>query len=88
MSKYIQYSVNPNGIAQIAAFLKENHKKGEMISENADMLAAWAQDAEFQLSQGNPALFEIKSVDSIRGRTQEFTISSDGIDSEQIEVDE
>lgn len=88
MATYTQYTVNDNGIAQIAEFLRNNHKKGEMIAENADMLRAWAADAEFQLGQGNPASIEISSFDSLRGYTQSYNISDEGLDSEEIEIEE
>lgn len=87
MATYTQYTVNANGIAQIAEFLRKNHKKGEMIGDNADMLNAWAQDAEFQLGEGNPASIEIRSFDSVHGFTQNFDISDEGLDAEQIELE-
>ncbi|HZS79841.1 MAG TPA: hypothetical protein VFA14_00180 [Herbaspirillum sp.] len=82
--KITNYTINTNGLAQIAEFLRANHKKGEMIAEDQSMLYAWAADAEFQLDQGNPAMIEIKVWDSIHGRTQTFNISNDGVDSEEI----
>jgi len=82
------YTVNANGLAQIAKFLRNNHKKGEMIADNADMLRAWAQDAEFQLGAGNPASIEIRSYDSVHGYAQTFDISDEGLDAEEIEIDE
>jgi hypothetical protein len=88
MTTYTKYSINANGIAQIANFLKINHKKGAMISGNTDMLYAWAADAEFQLAEGNPASIEIRSFDSVHGYTQTIDISNEGLDSEQIEIDE
>lgn len=88
MSKAIVKSVNANGIAQIAAWLLENHKLGERISQDPAMLRAWAADAEFSLSEGNDAGIEIKSWDSVHGRTQTFTISTEGLDSTEIEIDE
>jgi len=50
------------------------------------MLLAWAADAEFQLSDGNPATIEIKSSDSIHGHTQEFNISDCGFDAETVNI--
>lgn len=44
------------------------------------MLQAWAQEAEFQLGEGNPATIEIKSWNSIHGYTQEYRISDAGLD--------
>ncbi len=72
-------SVNETGIKEIHAFLAANHKLGGDHFD-AEMLHAWARDAEFQLGEGNPACIEIKASDSINGRTQEYTISATGLD--------
>ena len=85
--KYTTYTVNEQGLNEIKGFLEANHKKGDNHFDR-DMLLAWAADAEFQLSEGNPATIEIKSWDSIHGRTQELTISDDGLDAETVEIDE
>ena len=46
-----QYSVNEKGLAEIHQFLTENHKlDGNHFGSRE--LNAWAQDAEFQLSEG------------------------------------
>jgi len=81
------YSVNENGLQQIADFLAENHKKGAKYFTR-DVLRAWAADAEFSLAEGNDAAIEIKSWDSIHGYTQTFTISDEGVDIELIELEE
>lgn len=81
------YSVNEQGLNEIKEFLADNHKKGG-DHFTRDMLRAWAADAEFQLSEGNPAIIELASWDSIHGRTQTFTISDAGLDAEEIEIDE
>lgn len=83
----INYTVNASGLNEIKEFLAANHKNGGGHF-NTDMLRAWAADAEFQLAEGNPATIEIKSWDSIHGRTQEFTISDAGLDAETVEIDE
>jgi len=70
--------INQIGLNEIKAFLDGNHKSNETWSD--DMLRAWARDAEHQLSLGNPPTIEIKSGESIYGRTQEYTISSNGVD--------
>ena len=85
--KATQYAVNEAGLAEIHAFLAENHKRGGDHFDR-DMLLAWAADAEFQLAEGNPATIELKSQDSVHGRTQEFTISDAGLDREEIEIEE
>lgn len=88
MTTYTQYTVNANGYAQIAEFLRKNHKKGEQIADNSDMLAGWVAEAEFQLGEGNPASIEIRSFDSVHGYTQNFDISEEGLDSKEIEIDD
>lgn len=85
--KVQQYSVNENGLAQIQEFLATNHKNGG-DHFTKDMLRAWAQDAEFQLGECNPASIEIKSWDTVSGHTETFTISDEGLDCEEIEIDE
>lgn len=81
------YTVNEQGLNEIKEFLAVNHKKGGEYFTR-DMLIAWAADAEFQLSEGNPATIEIKSWDSVRGAAIEYTISDAGLDAETIEIDE
>lgn len=85
--KYINRTINEIGLAEIHSFLAENHRLGGDHIDR-DMLLSWAADAEFQLAEGNSATIEIKSWASIHGRTQEFTISDAGFDSEIIEIDE
>jgi hypothetical protein len=80
-------SVNAKGVAQIAAFLLKNHVLGERM-QAPDLLRAWVGDAEFSLSEGNAPEIEIPSFRSIHGKTQTFTISDDGIDSRDVEIDE
>lgn len=90
--QFTNYVVNTNGLAQIAEFLKKNHKKsfdqsGESVDYfTGDMLRAWAADAEFQLAEGNTATICLKSHESINGYAQEFTVSQDGLDSELVEI--
>lgn len=71
-------TVNERGLQEIAEFLAENHKRGSEFTR-ANLLA-WAADAEFQLSEGNPACIEIHASASVNGRTQEYTISDEGLD--------
>ena len=73
------YTVNARGIEEIRQFLKENHKKGDHFTR--DMLNAWAQEAEFQLGEGNPpATIEIRAHNCINGYTMEYRISDAGLD--------
>lgn len=75
--KYRTYTVNAAGIEEIRQFLEENHRQKEFTEE---MLHAWAQEAEFQLGEGNAAAIELKARDSIHGTTQEYYISEAGLD--------
>ena len=75
-------TVNEQGLKEIREFLAENHKRGDNFSR--DMLLAWAADAEFQLSEGNPASIEIRACDSLNGRTQEYTISAEGLQAAEV----
>lgn len=72
-------AVNEAGLREIQSFLADNHKLGG-DHFTADMLRAWAADAKFQLGEGNGASIEIKSVDSIHGHTQEYTLSPAGVE--------
>jgi hypothetical protein len=87
MTTCTQFSVNAQGKKEILNFLAKNHKKGGDHFTD-EMLNAWAAEAEFQLSEGNPASIEIKSFESVNGCTQEFTISDAGLDREEIEIAE
>lgn len=80
-------TVNAIGLAEIAAFLAENHKLGG-DHFTPDMLSAWAADAEFSLAEGNGAVIELAARDSLRGVTQTFEISDAGMDSQVVEIDE
>ncbi len=84
---YTNRTINAQGLEEIRSFLAANHKKGGDRFTH-DMLSAWADDAEFQLAEGNSATIEIRSWDTVSGRTEEFTVSDAGIDVEQIEVDD
>lgn len=74
-------TINNIGFEEIHAFLAENHKRGGDYFD-ASMLRAWADEAEFSLSEGNDAGIELKANDSIHGRTQTFTVSDAGIDTQ------
>ena len=87
MTTYTNRTVNAAGLAEIAAFLAANHKKGG-DHFTPDMLRAWAAEAEFQLAEGNTPTIELLSWDSVRGYTHCYTISDAGIDTEYVEIDE
>ncbi len=79
-------TINAIGLAEIHAFLAARHKLGG-DHFTPSMLSAWADNAEFQLAEGNPASIEIRSWDAVSGHTEEFTVSDAGIDTTMIEVD-
>ena len=80
-------TINASGLKQITEFLASNHNKGGDHFTD-DMLKAWAADAEFQLSEDNPASIEIRAADCVHGRTVEYTISPDGLDATVVGSDE
>lgn len=84
-------TINAAGIEEIRAFLLANHTTPDLYEGTTkftmDMLRAWAADAEFSLSEGNDAGVELKARDSIHGRTQTFTVSDAGVDTEFVEID-
>lgn len=82
----LRCTVNAAGLAEIKEFLADSHKLGG-DHFTADMLRAWAADAEFQLREGNTPSIEISSRDALSGRTETYTISDAGLDAE-IVVDE
>lgn len=81
---YTNCTVNEIGLTEIADFLGERHKKGR-DHFTRDMLRAWAEDAEFQVAEGNPATIEVRSWDTLSGHTESFTISDAGLDVEQVQ---
>ena len=81
------YPVNEMGLAEIREFLARNHKLGGGHFD-AGMIRAWAQDAEFQLGEGNDATIEIRGADSVTGSPVCYTISDDGLDAETVEVED
>jgi len=85
--KVKQYSVNEKGLAEIHQFLAEKHKLGGDRFGPSE-LRAWAQAAEFQLGEGNDASIEIRSFDSVSGHAETYTISPEGLDCEEVEIEE
>lgn len=75
--------INNQGIAEIQEFLIRHHRLADRFRADCpmskDMLLAWAMDAEFHMSQGNPPSIEIRSFDTLDGMTRTYTISQDGI---------
>ena len=80
-------TINATGLKEIHAFLAENHKLGGEHFTPA-MLRAWAEEAEFSLAECNDAGIEIKPWDSVWGRTQTFTVSDAGIDTQFVEIED
>lgn len=80
-------TINAQGLAEIRAILAANHKLGgDHFTES--MIRAWANQAQFQLNEGNEASIEINSWDNISGHSQEFRLSDAAIDTQTIEVDD
>jgi len=87
MTTYIDRTVNDIGLAEIHEFLAANHRLGG-DHFTPDMLRAWAADAEFQMSEGNPPRIEIRAADCVHGWTTEYEISNAGLDSREVEIDD
>ena len=77
------HTINDLGLNEIKEFLAKNHKKGDVFDR--EMLLAWAAEAEFQLSEGNPAVIEIRAWDTLSGRTEEYRISDHGVNTEMFD---
>lgn len=79
--------VNASGLNQIRDFLSENHKYGG-DHFSSSMLKAYAEEAEFQLSEGNAPFIELRAAETVSGHTEQFTISEEGLDSIILEDEE
>ena len=79
------FKINETGLDEIREFLAKNHKKGEEHF-TIEMIKAWAKDAEFQISEGNPASIEIEDCSSASGATVSYRISDAGLT--RIEIEE
>lgn len=84
MTTFINREVNETGLREIKEFLARNHKKGGDYFTR-DMLQAWAEQAEFQMREGNPPSIENRAYESVNGYTQEYTISDEGITTTEVE---
>jgi hypothetical protein len=83
----IKCTISENGINQIHQFLAGHHKKGGDYFDRS-MLKAFVEEAEFQLAEGNPPSIELSSWETVSGRTETFTISDEGLDFEEIEIED
>lgn len=72
--------INETGLTEIRDFLRQYHKTGDQMT--ADMIVAWAADAERHANDGNGASIEIRPWDSWRGRAEILDISPAGFDVE------
>ena len=84
---YTIYTVNNNGLEQIKNILINKHKDFEGTEPTAQMLNAWVSDVEDSLHNGNGACFEILSWNHVLGRTEQFTLTTEGYDTEEVEED-
>lgn len=72
-------AVNEEGLREIQSFLAKYHKLGgDHIT--ADVVRSFADDAEFQLREGNDAAIEIASMNSVSRRTETYTLSAAGVE--------
>lgn len=78
-------TINEKGLAAIAQWLAEKHKRPADV---AGREGAWASDAERSMLNGNPPLIEIRAWDSASGRTEAFVVPSSGIDVSEDDTDE
>lgn len=88
--KIINRTVNKQGLREIAEWMADHYMKAvesglgiDYFTE--DVLRAWAADAEFQMSEGNPPVIELAARRSISGRAETYTISNGGIDEEVVD---
>jgi hypothetical protein len=72
--------INQTGLAEIAEFLRKNHKHGSRIAQDRSCINAWADEAEESLANGNPAMFEIRASESQQGWLVTCVISPAGLD--------
>ena len=80
-------TINETGMQEIRAILAENHKLGaEHFSDS--MIQAWANDAQFQLDEGNAPSIEVDSWSHVRGITQDFHLSDGSYDTCVVEIDD
>lgn len=70
--------INPIGLQEIYEFLRDNHILPP-DSIDADIVAAWARDAEFQLAEGNDPVIEIRAARAVAGAAVCYTISPEGV---------
>jgi len=79
--------VNESGLIEIQKILQKHHKnflnctdEEFLTSYSKNLLHAWAEKVESQLSEGNPPCFEIVNWDSVTGQTQTFELSADSLE--------
>lgn len=71
-------TINARGRWLIREFLAANHKRGAIMT--SEMIGAWANEAEESLEAGNPAMIEVRAMDSISGHPVTFTVPDEGVD--------
>jgi len=86
MTEFVNlYTVNPEGLQQIAEFMKEKHKDGKAISENKAVLQKIGLDLELRLSKGEDACVEIDPSESLSGRLEELFVTEEGITIDEVD---
>lgn len=78
-------TINEKGLAAIAQWLAEKHKRPADV---AGREGAWASDAEQSMLNGNPPLIEIRAWDAVSGHTECFRVPDECIDGEDEMADD
>lgn len=82
------YTVNEAGLKQIHNHLVARHKLGGDDHFNRDHLLAWAEDVERNMNDAGQPAFEIRAHDSVSGHTELCSITEDGFDATDAELDD
>lgn len=78
-------TINEKGLAAIAKWLAEKHKRPKDVVFRVNM---WAEEAEQSMLNGNPPLIEIRAWDAVSGHTECFRVPDECIDEEDEVVDD
>ncbi len=76
-STFEETLVNETGLAELAEFLRDNHKSGHKFGPSE--LSAWATSAEQNADDGNGPMVEIGAAYSVTGAPICYRISAAGV---------
>ena len=76
-STFEETLVNETGLAELAEFLRDNHKSGDKFGPSE--LSAWATSAEQNADDGNGPMVEIGAAYSVTGAPICYRISPAGV---------